>query len=184
MTRKTSKTRTTKSKAEPMKLKISLDCVAIHPPPTSIDECPRCEKEHKKLKPLKFKRPMQFFRAGADGKPVMTSQASHWAQCPKTKEPIIFFDRVNVGESIENAVMRQAVDDICKEEDAKFLSEITSAVGKTKTTTRAVWAKAPGSESTVSVKTELGDVQTWVYDPKAARKGSKTTRKVKGGRKR
>jgi hypothetical protein len=172
----------------PAKFKITMNWVVLHPPPTSLEKCPRCEKPHKKLKPLKLKKPMEFF--GPDGKPY--GRASHWAQCPKTKEPIILFDRADVGQSVENLVMKQAVDDICKAEDAKFLSEIDSIVGKTKTTTKATsgevlekrgkWVKKKGKRgqevwvpdpdlnpnpSRVEVKATLGPMQAWVYEPNA-----------------
>ena len=177
-----------KKTAKPMRFKISMSWVVMLPPPTSLEKCPRCEKPHKKLKPLALKKPMEFY--GPDGK--LYGRASNWAMCPKTKEPIVLFDRADTGESLLNLVTKQAVDDICKQEDAKFLSEISSMVGKTKTTTKATsgdvlekrgkWVKKKGKRgqevwvpdpalnpnpSKVEVKATMSDVQTWVYDPNA-----------------
>lgn len=190
----------------PAKFQISLSYVVWHPPPTSLEKCPRCEKPHKKLKPLKLKKPMDFY-GGPDGK--LFARASYWAQCPKTKEPIVLFDRPDAGESILNLVTKTAVDDICKEEDAKFLSEISSVVGNTKTETKATsgvlekrgkWVKKKGKRgqdvwvpdpalnpnpSKVEVKATMSDVQTWVYDPNAPQRivpGTKKEAKAQAAR--
>jgi hypothetical protein len=187
----------------PTKFKISLSYVVWHPPPTALEKCPRCEKPHKKLKPLKLKKPMDFYD-GPDGK--LFARASYWAQCPKTKEPIVLFDRPDAGESILNLVTKTAVDDICKEEDAKLLSEISSVVGNTKTGTKAtsgvlerrgkwvkkkgkrgqeVWVKDRTPKSRVEVKATLGPMQAWVFDPNAPERivpGTKTKAKAQAAR--
>lgn len=80
------KTKTTKL---PTKYVITMNNVIEHPPLTELKPCPRCESKHGRIDPKKFRHPMEFFNA--EGKVVQ--RASHWVLCPKTKEPIILFDR-------------------------------------------------------------------------------------------
>lgn len=160
----------------PSTFEISLNWVVMHPPPTELEKCPRCEKRHKKLKPLKLKKPMDFY--GPDGK--LFARASHWAVCPKTKEPIVLLDRADMGQTIENVVIKQAADDIAKEIDKEILGDLAKMtkeppakekkgrwVKKKVVKTQEVWVDDPEPKSRIEVKATLGPGQAWVYDPNA-----------------
>ena len=159
----------------PKEFKINLNWVAILPPPTELKACPRCEKPHKKLKPLKFAKPMLIL----DSTGKLTAKASHWFACPKTKEPVILFDRVDAGESILNLVQQQAVQDIQKAEDKVFLDSISALVGKKGSKKSSKKPKrAPKTETVVTAKATLSDMQTWSWsleDPPGVKKSPKPT---------
>lgn len=147
--------------------------VVMKPPMTEFDKCPRCDGKHKKLKPKKFLKPMQFFDYDKDGKPELTSQASYWVKCPKTKEPVILFDRVDTGETVANCVLEtvqeNAVKDICEAEDKRILDELKSYT-ETKTPTESIITatyKGKGKKGKWTAKATISDTQAWVYDPNA-----------------
>lgn len=77
-----------KQQKKPTKYVVKLNSVIEHPPPMALKPCPRCGEEHKKIAPKKFGTPMEFFT-----EKKLTQRASHWVLCPKTKEPVILFDR-------------------------------------------------------------------------------------------
>lgn len=172
-------------KAEPRKLKvkwempttysIQLDTLVLHPPPTSIEKCPRCGKKHKSIKPKKLGKPMEFYaydpppsdpktpkvapRPEAKPTPRLVSRASYWAVCPKTKEPIVLFDRVDRGSTIENIVVKQAVDDIVREEDKRFLDSLKGFASKTGKRGKGKKNDAPVAST---ITATFGPTQTWV----------------------
>ena len=67
----------------PEKYSINFDYVILMPPPLALAKCPRCEKPHKRIKPLKFGKPMSFL----DSTGKLTATASHWVACPKSHAP-------------------------------------------------------------------------------------------------
>jgi len=171
---------------------IKFNWVALLPPPTALEKCPRCEKPHKKLKPVKFAKPMEFI----DSTGKFFARASHWTLCPKTKEPVIFFDRADAGESILNLVTQTAVQDIQQAEDKRFLDSISALVGKKGSKKPKKPKQAPKTETVITAKAPLSDMQTWSWsleDPPGVKKspkptapepGRKTAPKGKKGKKR
>jgi hypothetical protein len=185
-TPKPSKSKQPKPKARPLKaefklpakFEINLNYVVVYPPPTALAKCPRCEKPHKKLKPLKLKKPMEFH--SPDGKFFV--RASYWVPCPKTKEPVILFDRVDRGQSLENMVIKQGAEDIARQIDKEILAdldkEILADLAKIAKVPERVPGKAAkpvkkrgGKETPVaeqsSVTVTFGDTKAGVFDPNA-----------------
>lgn len=125
----------TQKKTKPLtKYSFSIDYVILHPPPTALDKCPRCEKTHKRIKPLKLGKPMNFY----DPMGKLTAIASHWAACPKTKEPVVLFDRAETGKSNSTMTVKMA----------------------------SVTGVAPEKKpQQLRVKYVGGKTQSWVFDP-------------------
>jgi hypothetical protein len=149
------------------KYNIDFNSIVFLPPLTSLEKCPRCEKPHKRIKPLKFKKPMRFWRKGDDGQMKLMDQASHWFMCKRTKEPVVLFDRVDQGLVILNTVADQAVKEICEAEDKKFLDSISTwtATYKMKPKGKGKGKGAKKVAEEMHIKASFGPTTTWVYDP-------------------
>lgn len=149
---------TKKVEAKQVTYKVNLNYMVMLPPPKSLDQCPRCGKPHKKIKPLKFLKPMEFFTKGTKGKDkgksVLSARSSHWFLCPKTKEPVIFFDHYVTAENIENYVAKTMADDIATQIDKELLAELKTL------------AEQPKRQE-IRVRYKGGKTQAWVYDPNA-----------------
>lgn len=150
-------------KGEPQKVtyKIDLNYVVMLPPPTALKACPRCGKEHKKIKPLKFTKPMEFFSKATKGKkkgqPVLSARSSHWFLCPKLKEPVIFFDHYVTSENIENYIIKKSADDIAEQIDKELLADLKK------------FSEQPKQQE-ITLRYKKGNKKTkqhWVFDPNA-----------------
>jgi hypothetical protein len=137
------------------------DCWELAPPPTKLD-CPRCGKTHK-IKPKKFAKPMQFFNVPAKEGDKPTNSASYWALCPKTKEPIILFDRANLAASIENVLVKDFAKQIAEEEDKQFLADMAAmTAGKKRKAKKNLRNEKGVVTSTITMKF-AGKPQVWQY---------------------
>lgn len=88
-------------------------------PPTRLEKCPRCEKPHADLKPLKLARQMKFFVGDH-----LSHTAKYWAQCPETGEPIVLLDIPRMSwteESLLDVVTQAAVVEVTAACDAEAL---------------------------------------------------------------
>lgn len=150
-----------------LKAKWNLDfnSIVFLPPLTSLEKCPRCEKAHKRIKPLKFKKPMQFWRKDAEGQPKLMDQASHWFMCKRTKEPVILYDRVDQGLVILNTVAEQSVKDICAEEDKRFLDSVSTWTATYKMPKKGKGKGTKKAAESMKITATFGPTTTWVYDP-------------------
>lgn len=125
----------TKKQKRPTKYVMKMNNVILHPTPTALKPCPRCEKEHKKIVPQKFGIPMDF----RDRKGKFVERASHWVLCPKTKEPVLLFER--------------------------WSRTVTKA---TFTLNKAFALKAGEEKKPAQINVKYqGKTQSWVYDTKA-----------------
>jgi len=145
------------SKAKMVTLHFKLNMVVLLPPPTALKSCPRCTNPHKKFVPLKFQKPMVFL----DSTETLQAKASHWALCPKTKEPFILFDQVDKGES------QQSVEDIAAAEDKEVLHSLSTWTASYPTPKKGKKGKEKQKPSTTQVTATFGPATTWVYDPNA-----------------